>query len=414
MHNWKNFIVVLLALLLLGCAFDETVEEPTFEEELLEEEGSETFYDSNDDIRIIEFNIEEDNYLEAEFTVEEDDISILIYGRAADTNELVYFTELLGPDDEFIYLGDLDSEEVEAAAFGNEWLENKGEASLYLPTAPQYELEPGTYQVVIQSDYSPLTEAGVIIRSGAVDDIEQALDINIWPVTTSETFAEAGFEDHFAAAISEPMDELLRPHGLQIGQITFFEATEGDIDDFSVLYLPDDGEEEDVNSLGEVCLIAAEVMGMDRALNLVIVDEILNLEGEDTGTAGMSSGLPGTVLIPDSPQSCVVVSWLAFEDSYEEQASNIIHEASHLMSLSHTTEADGTYFDLFSDTPECPVEEYDEDNNEEIDEYECDAAGGAHNYMFYSGDISFAPFEMSEEQAWVLRRHPLFYAAADH
>jgi hypothetical protein len=158
-------------------------------------------------------------------------------------------------------------------------------------------------------------------------------------------------------------------------------------------------------------LQAGQNMGYGRAINLVIVNEILDLSGEDTGTAGISSGLPGTVMVTDSPQSCVIVSWFAFEDSYEEQAGNIIHEASHLMSLTHTSEADGTYFDLFTDTPECDVDSFDADGNEEIDEFECDLQGGARNYMFYSGDISFAPFVMSADQAWTLRRHPLFYPA---
>lgn len=443
MYNWKTYFMVMMAVLLLGCALDEPYDDEFFDDEfadefaddefgndeaLFEDEfGDEEFAEESDgnvdaptavnssvvtdDIRVVVFDTRDDSYLEANFTIEADDVSFLIYARAADVDELVYFTELLGPAGEFIYLADLDTNEVDGLAFGNEWLENQGEAALYLPTAPQFELEAGEYQVVVQTDGAPLTEAGVIIRSGLVDDQIQALDLNIWPVTTSATFAEEGYEDTFAAAIRPPMDELLQPHDLIIGNINFFAATDGDIDDFAEIRLPDDEEGDDRNYLADVCLAAGRIMGSGRAVNLVIVDQILSLEGEDTGTAGISSGLPGTVMVTDSPQSCVIVSWFAFEDSYEEQAGNIIHEASHLMSLTHTSEADGSFFDPFIDTPECDIDTYDKDGNEEVDEFECDLEGGARNYMFYSGDISFAPFVMSADQAWTLRRHPLFYAA---
>ncbi len=462
MFNWKTYFMVLMAVLLIGCALDEPYDDEFFDEEFDDgaefddefaddeffddeefddeplddeplddefeddafedefEDESETdaeefaavnFSVPTDDIRILEFDTKGDSYLEASFSIEADDVSFLIYARAADVDELVYFTELLDPSGEFIYLADLDSNEVDGPAFGDEWLENQGEAALYLPTAPQFELESGEYQVVVQTDGSPLTEAGVIIRSGVVDDQVQALDINIWPVTTSATFADEGFEETFAAAIRRPMDELLQPHDLMIGNINFFAVTDADVDEYAEIRLPDDEEGDGRNYLADVCLTAGQVMGSGRAVNLVIVDQILNLDGEDTGTAGISSGLPGTVLMADSPQSCVIVSWFAFEDSYEEQAGNIIHEASHLMSLTHTSEADGAFFDPFTDTPECDIDSYDNDGDEEVDEFECDIEGGARNYMFYSGDISFAPFEMSADQAWTLRRHLLFYPA---
>jgi len=41
-------------------------------------------------------------------------------------------------------------------------------------------------------------------------------------------------------------------------------------------------------------------------------------------------------------------------------------------------------------------------------DFECSIEGGAKNFLFYSGVPQFLPYEMSADQAKILRRHPLF------
>jgi hypothetical protein len=103
------------------------------------------------------------------------------------------------------------------------------------------------------------------------------------------------------------------------------------------------------------------------------------------------------------------VSYEAYGEDFENQAYNILHEGGHFMSLPHTTESDGGLFDIFDDTPECSAEDFDEDGDGFVDDFECDIDGGANNLMFWSGEPDYAPFILSDAQAWVLRRHPLFY-----
>ncbi len=64
---------------------------------------------------------------------------------------------------------------------------------------------------------------------------------------------------------------------------------------------------------------------------------------------------------------------------------------------------------MLADTPECDADRYDDDGNGIVDQYECERADGS-NYMFWGSEGLTTEFVISEEQAWVLRRHPLFYS----
>ena len=78
------------------------------------------------------------------------------------------------------------------------------------------------------------------------------------------------------------------------------------------------------------------------------------------------------------------------------------------MGLTHTTEANGVAFDLFDDTPECPLGQYDLDESGEVEEHECLEVDSS-NYMFWQDSGYINNFVISNQQAWVIRSHPLFY-----
>ena len=63
---------------------------------------------------------------------------------------------------------------------------------------------------------------------------------------------------------------------------------------------------------------------------------------------------------------------------------------------------------MLEDTPECPANQYDGDDDGVVDQFECENVGGD-NYMFWGSEGLTTDFVMSEDQAWALRRHPLFY-----
>jgi len=120
------------------------------------------------------------------------------------------------------------------------------------------------------------------------------------------------------------------------------------------------------------------------------------------------SPIPGMPFATESQNSCVVISLEQHEANYHYVGSTIVHEGSHFMGLTHTTEANGVSFDLFDDTPECPLGQYDLDESGEVEEQECLEVDSS-NYMFWQDSGYINNFIISNQQAWVIRSHPLFY-----
>lgn len=393
----KRFVVVyvtlvsILLLLVTGGVFAQNV------------------YDT-DDLRTVSFDDLGEDYAEVYVTIEPDDVSVLIYIKADDPSANISLTGIYDENDNAIFELPIDEDENPGGGvFGFPPLTEVGggELAIFLPGSPQFDLQPGEYIFVFETDGAVLTEGQAIIRSGDVDS-PQAIDINFWDVSPASGLDEVAAQEEFAASIREAMDNLLSPHDLEIGVINFFVGSEADMDDFAVTQITED----DDSAVGEVCSAMTNQIGVSRALNVAIIDDFPADEtGETTGIAH-SAGNAGVISVAGSPYSCVVVTWNSYPTSFDDQAANIIHEGSHFMSIPHTTEQDGLTFDLFTDTPECTLDDFDQDGDEIVDEIECDLDGGAKNYMFWNGSEDFAPFEMSEQQAWMIRRHPLFYSVS--
>lgn len=359
----------------------------------------------DDDLRVVNFDVEEDFYAEVEFTWEADDISMLFNVKTADGSGFIYLTGIYTADDELIYESE-NEESVIVFGFPPEVEATEsdpgGELSVFLPSSPAFDFEPGDYYFVFESEESPIQEISAIVRSGNADDT-QAIDFNFWVLTENLIDAEDQniFEDEFRNTV----DEMLNPSGLGVGEVNYFVADEDTFDQFSV---PAIGEE-DESSLQALCAAMGDEVGTTRAMNVAII------EGFDEGGEGDTTGVSisigtGGVIMQPSPYSCVVASYEAYEDDLAGQAVNIFHEAGHFMSLPHTTEAEGDAFDMFDDTPECYIDESDEDGDGAVSDLECGSEGGGDNVMFWGNDDPEPKqFYLSEQQVWVLRRHPLFY-----
>ena len=353
-----------------------------------------------ENIRIVDFG-PLGGVAEVTITVDPSDVSVLFFARSVDPAEFVAITEIIGPDGEPLYVyNDFETGEITSEMFV-EPLEQAGEIALFLPVAPQFDIEPGDYIVTVETEGQPISQAAAIIRSGDVDG-PQALDFNIWVVSTDQELLSSDFRLALANQLRESMDKTLNQHSLRTGRLNFFDATMSQKSMYA---------RTDVDAIGEICLTMSQMVGSSRALNLALIDELLT-SPEDGGDeaeplAGSAAGLPGTVLVDGSPISCAVVTR---EESgeIEADAATFMHEGSHLMGLPHTTEQDGQLFDLFADTAECPLEEFDENDDGLVDQFECGALDGP-NSMFWTDDGLTKDFVMTEDQAWYLRRHPLFY-----
>jgi hypothetical protein len=317
------------------------------------------------------------------------DMSFLAYARTGTADAQVFVTAVEDPSGRDV--GD---------AIGLEYgeLSNFGDAAVYVPIRREVALIPGDYRVSFESA-ADIVSSGAIVRSGDPDAL-QALDVVFWMATTVE-YDRAALEARFRAV----GNQLLNPHGVTVGSMAFVDPPQEVVNRYRVLQFTEEGSDDDLRSLCRQ-MSAETGVGAGRAINFAIVDR-LDDGDPDSVIEGSSSGLPGTAMLGESDLSCVA-GMGAVDSDFDgrdlfDRAIVIWHEAGHHLGLYHTSEGDGLYFDLLDDTPECPIDR-DENNDGYIDIYECDGLD-AENFMFYDGD----GVEMSNDQAWSLRRHPLLY-----
>lgn len=126
---------------------------------------------------------------------------------------------------------------------------------------------------------------------------------------------------------------------------------------------------------------------------------------------GKTSAVPGPVIRPEQPFTGGVVLplWSRFDDGVAT-GRTLAHELCHYLGLSHTSEPSGVDHDPLPDTPECPVEfaTQMDDRGRRFVGYEDCIGFGADNLMFFESATDDGPQRtLSEDQRWVLRRHPL-------
>lgn len=318
------------------------------------------------------------------------DVSFLAFARTGNPDAQVFVTSVVAPSGADV--GD---------AIGLEYgeLSNFGEVAFYSPINRQAELEVGEYQISFEAT-DEIEVSGALVRSGSVDGA-QMLDVVFW-MATNEAYDRAALERRFRAV----GEAVLGVHGIAIGSMTFVDPPADAIDRFAVLDFEEGGTDADLRSL---CREMSASIGSVRALNFAIVDR---LEGDDPDSVieGSSAGLPGTAMLSGSGLSCVAGMAAPDPDDPErdlfERAVVVWHEAGHHLGLYHTTEGDGRFFDLIDDTPECRYQEQDTNDDDFVDAFECDGLD-ADNFMFHDGDGT----TMTDDQAWMVRRHPLLYSA---
>ena len=382
-----------------------------------------------------------DGHVEA--TLDPGDVSLLLTFVLEHPEDGIGITRVTAPDGTPLHDTTFASDSWEATAFAStvatEPLTGAGELALFLPASPSTPLVPGVYRVAFETDPADAGLARVertIKRAPGRegdDDVPfdrrpQRIDVHVHVLHPDPDFRGARFARSVDVDWRAALDDMLAPHALGIGTVTVTVAAEAvstrlaELDDeieitaachsarralpgasrtapaAAPAAAPASGE-----STGTPARASTEANPPRPPLHVAFVAEIVDAEGEDwlTGLAPQ----PGSPFDDTSPNGCVFIgerAWTADrldpDTVVELLAANLLHELGHFAGLAHPSEVDGTTFDLLDDTPRCTVP----------DPLDCGAAGGAGNVMFHSGDADTLPWTLSADQAWVLRRHPLF------
>ena len=124
--------------------------------------------------------------------------------------------------------------------------------------------------------------------------------------------------------------------------------------------------------------------GSSDAVNIFFIEDY---SGSGSGMLGNAAGMPGSMREVNSWNG-VMASLTAHAKETGELDAQLLgetaaHEMGHQLGLFHTTEKEGTVFDILSDTPECLSSSHDNDSNGTITAEECDEFGGE-NLMFWT------------------------------
>ena len=340
-------------------------------------------------------------------SVEPNDLSVIFSARTLAPDNLIIMSRLVAPNGTVLY--DINSsleEECTNNAHYSGSCGAEGEINIQLPSSPKFPLLSGDYEIELYSMGQPICDAATIIRADVspntlFTDKLQAIDINVWMLSTDESLTIAGERNRMQKEIRESIDGLLEQQNMQLGKLNLFDSSPTD----KVMFA-----QTDETSLSSLCQATAANIGTSRALNVGLIDvfqEYYENEEDYLPVLGISP-IPGMLFSPESQSSCVVISLEEHNGDYRYIGATILHESSHFMGLMHTTEADGSSFDIFDDTPECPATLYDIDASGEVEDQECLTADSS-NYMFWQDSGNMDNYTISDQQAWTIRSHPLFY-----
>ena len=340
-------------------------------------------------------------------SVKPNDLSAAFAARTLDADDLIWMSRLTAPNGAVLY--DINVSPDEECANNLHFSGScaaEGEINLLFPSNPKFPLLSGDYEIELYSMGNPICDAATIIRTDTSPNTRfanelQAIDINIWVLSTTEALTVTEERNRMKDEIRESIDNLLAQQNMRLGKLSLFDSSPADKEAFS---------QADETDLANLCQATSLNIGSSRSLNVALIDvfqQYYEIEDDYFPVLGMSP-IPGMSFATESQNSCVVISLEQHEANYRYVGSTIVHEGSHFMGLTHTTEANGVSFDLFDDTPECPLGQYDLDESGEVEEQECLEVDSS-NYMFWQDSGYINNFIISNQQAWVIRSHPLFY-----
>jgi HEAT repeats len=351
-------------------------------------------------------NATEDDGVDIEFDVDATVLSTVIVAAPEGGNVTVLATELRAPGGELLL--DLDTSSTDAIL--PSLYQARVRAYPFLGPGPFALLFPGTTDQATAGTYrahynvfgrDPQNVRFFTVQKkslvGAAAPTSGQLPVTIW-------FAENSYLDADDVKANEPsaqsflaaFDEFERIYanaGITVGTPTFRNLPAAPARRFSVV---------DADEFGD--LFSSVDTSETPGLNFFLV-ESLEIGASGGVAVGLANGIPGPPALPGMPGGGVAVSLITLDVAPKLVGQVMAHEGGHYLGLMHTSERDGTLFDLLADTPECDADKFDLDRNRSVEVEECGLEGGANNLMFWSADAT--PEKVTPNQSSVLLRNPM-------
>lgn len=351
-------------------------------------------------------NTTEDDGVDIEFDVDAAVLSTVIVAAPEGGDVTVLATELRAPGGELLL--DLDTSNVDAIL--PSLYQARVRAYPFLGPGPFALLFPGTTDQAAAGTYrahynvfgrDPQNVRFFTVQkkslSGGAAPTSGKLPVTIWFAENSYLDADdVKANESSAQAFLDALDEFERIYanaGIAVGTPTFRNLPADPARRFSVV---------DADEFGD--LFSSVDTSETPGLNFFLV-ESLEIGASGGVVVGLANGIPGPPSLPGMPGGGVAVSLITLDIDPKLVGQVMAHEGGHYLGLMHTSERDGTLFDLLADTPQCDADTFDLDLDRSIEVEECGIEGGANNLMFWSADAT--PEQITPNQSFVLLRNPM-------
>jgi hypothetical protein len=330
--------------------------------------------------------------------------------------------ELRGPSGELLYEATADAPQPFDPATAQNGAEQLPYAWM-LPSSPELALEPGRYLIALYVGPPQLaadggTDAGT--AAGGSDELPprggpvqvdavlaraseplRPLQLVLWSVQGAALDAQAARGDPQLSAALAAMSELFEAAGVAVAPVRFRDLAAADVPELARL----DGDEQ----LARLLALLAEQAGPERALDVLLIDELAAEPGKTV--LAKVSGVPAPPPHPAfARRGAVVVPLASLPADAQRAGALLVHELAHYLGLRHTSEHDGLRHDPIADTPECSVERASQlgSSGQPLLSAEDCADLDGRNLLFYTAPQSALSQDMlTPGQSYVLSRSPL-------
>ena len=323
---------------------------------------------------------EGDGYLSGSFVVPSNGISFML-ATFMDNNSVVAFYSLTDPDGTNILSSSSALYNHSSGRLGG-----YGFASVLVPQTSNFSAKAGTWTF---KNYGN-DRVKLSLRTGSTPS---AATVTVQPYITGTTW----YANDIASALTV-MSNIFTSNGITLNvkdTITIIESQYATVS----------------SSFTDSTTSALVSQGSKDTVNLFFVEDQTSSE---TALYGVSAGLPGTMGIASSWNG--VINYLSAHATGSTLNSQVLgetaaHEMGHWLGLSHTTEANGAFFDPLSDTAQCSIS-LDNDSDGKVYPEECEGYG-ADNLMFWTAWSTSSQAagkkqeNLSSEQQYILKYSPI-------